>query len=179
MKTTKKRLAGEKTGSTFNVKQRNPGKLLSRRITSTCLALTLATTPFSWAWADAGYMVMQFQFELSSKPIFRQLNMAYQEGVARSQWAYYGESGKPGILVSLYSMNPREPGLFNELLFNRLEKPESEEEEGKPGGIRAVLSAILGAGIIAAYAYASGKCVEDIGNAVQDSAACDAVSSGW
>ena len=175
MKTPQKRINGAKSGPSVNATQR----LLSRQLTATCLALTLATIPFSQAWADGGYMVMQFQFELSSKPNFRQLNMAYQEGVARTHWAYYGESRKPGILVPLYSMNPREPGLFNELLFNRLGKPGAEEEEGKPGGIRAVVSAILGAGIIAAYAYATGKCVEDIGNAVQDSAACDAVSSGW
>jgi len=42
-----------------------------------------------------------------------------------------------------------------------------------------VLSTILGIGVIAAYAYATGKCIQDIGDGVNQSAACDTVSSGW
>ena len=110
-----------------------------------------------------------------ARNLTRQLNLAYQEGVGGGIWTYYSESGKPAIIVPLYSTNPRKPGLFNSL-----DKPQSEEDEGEPkAGVGVVLSAILGIGVIAAYAYATGKCVQDIGDGINQSAACDAVSSGW
>ena len=153
---------------------RKPGQRFALRVTSTFLSLALITTPLAGAFAGDGYMVMQYQFELSQKPRFRQLNLTYQEGVEASQWSYHGDA-KPGIVVPLYSMDPRKPGLFN-----RLDEPDSQGEQGdKKTGIGAILSAILGVGVLAAYAYATGKCFEDIGDAKNESAACDAVASGW
>ena len=103
-----------------------------------------------------------------------QLNFAYQEGVGVSQWSYHGDV-RPAIVVPLYSADPRKPGLFNQL-----DGPDSGNEQGgEKKGIGAVLSAILGLGALAAYAYATGKCIDDIGDADTESAACDAVASGW
>lgn len=153
---------------------REPGQRFALRVISTCLSLVLITTPLAGAFAGDGYMVMQYQFELSKNPRFRQLNLAYQEGIEGSQWSYHGDV-KPGIVVPLYSTDPRQPGLFN-----RLDDPDSKDEQGdEKTGIGAILGAILGVGALAAYAYATGKCIEDIGDAETESAACDAVGSGW
>lgn len=136
------------------------------------LALVLATMSVPGVHADDGYMVMQYQFELSKNPKFRQLNFAYQEGVGGGLWTYYSNTRKPGIVIPLYSTDPKEPGLFNSLD----ESPSENGEEGdKKMSAGAVLSTILGVGVLAAYAYATGKCVSDIANSRTESAACDAI----
>lgn len=165
-----------RSSSTAITSSHRTNQTFPRKLSATCLALVLAIAPIVGARADDGYMVMQVQFDLNKKAQFRQINMAYQEGVGTSLWSYYGETLKSGVVVPLYSLDIRNPGLFNQLLFNRLDEPESEDENEKPKtSIRAVLSGILGAGIIAAYAYATGKCVDDISNGVTDSSACEAL----
>jgi len=153
-------------------------KSLMRKLIVTSLAVTLATAPVVGALADDGFMVMQMEFNLDKKPGFRQLNLAYQEGFGTSQWFYPGEAAKPGIVIPLYSMNPRTPGLFNSL-----DSPESEEDDEPKPGIGAVLGALLGLGLLAAYAYATGKCIKDTfdydyyGDSSSGSDACEAASS--
>ena len=90
------------------------------------MTLILTTTPVARLHAEDRYLVIQYQFQLSKKPKFRQLNPANQEGVGSNLWTYSSESGKPAIIVPLYSTNPRRPGLFNSL-----DKPPSKEDEGK------------------------------------------------
>lgn len=139
-------------------------------ISALLLALVLATTPTVGVHADDGYMVMQYQFELSKNPKFSQLNFAYQEGVGGGLWTYYGSTGKPGIVIPLYSTDPKRPGLFNSLD----DSPSENDEEGeKKMSAGAVLSTILGVGVLAAYAYATGKCFSDMADSETESAACE------
>ena len=114
--------------------------------------------------------MMQYEFALGKKPGFRQLNLVYQDNFGETESFDPGYVEKSSVAIPLYSMNPRTPGIFN-----RLEDDQSGEEDESKVDIRAVVSGLVVLGVIALYTYAAVKCVEDIDNYEQNSAACEAL----
>lgn len=128
---------------------------MMRKIVVTGLTISMVAGPVTAAWADEGFMVMQYEFALSKKPEFRQLNLAYQGGFGATRSFEFEQSKQPSVVIPLYSTDSKKPGLFN-----RFDDAEAEEDGGSKIGIGAVLGALLGLGVVAAYAYAAGKCTK-------------------
>lgn len=151
---------------------------LARKVIVMCLALTIVKPPVTGALADEGHMMMQYEFELSKKPKFRQINLAYRYNFDGTTAFYHGEAAAPGVVLPLYSLNPHTPGLLN-----RLDGEKSDKDGEAKMGIGAVLGTLLGLGLIAAYAYTGVKCIQDIssydyyGDSDAASGACDAFGS--
>lgn len=148
-----------------------------RKIIAACVAVAMAFGPTGSVLADEGFMVMQYEFELSKTPKFRQINLTWQDKFGAIRPYGFEPHEQISIAVPLYSANPKRPGLFN-----RLDAEESEED-GKPKvGIGAVVATLVGLGLLAAYTYAAGKCAKHIfdgpdiyGEQDSDSRYCEAL----
>lgn len=135
--------------------QPTPKLNIARKFVVACLTITMVLGPISGAVADEGFMVMQYEFELSEKPKFRQLNLAWQDNFGAIQSFEFEQSKKPNVVIPLYSTNPKRPGLFN-----RLDSADTEEGKRSKISVGAVVSTLVGLGVLAAYAYAAGKCTK-------------------
>ena len=138
---------------TLNLFKPKPGKSLVRNVIVMWVAVFMAIAPIVGARADSGAMVIQYEFSLNKKAKFRQLNLAYQNysGLGATQSTYTGETARPGVVIPLYSLDTRSPGLFN-LLFDEerrlytfgLDSSESNDSKKGSTGVALLLVGVLG-----------------------------------
>jgi hypothetical protein len=148
----------------LNLFKPKPGKSLVRNVIITWVTVFMSIAPIIGVRADGGAMVIQYEFSLNKKAKFRQLNFAYQDfsGLGAKQSTYTGETARPGVVIPLYSMDTRSPGLIN-LLFteerqlNTFGLDSSESNDSKKGSTGVVLLLVGVMGGLAYYAISEAK----------------------
>jgi hypothetical protein len=136
------------------------------------LCILLIVVPVPQAAAQEGYLVMQYEFSLSKKPRFRQLNLAYQDNAGTASTLGEWQAPQDMMRIPLYSRDPGVPGLFN-----RLDDNDEEGDDKSGGAFGQVLAVMLGVGVIGLYVYAAGKCISEYSIFEETPNECKALSS--
>ena len=134
---------------------------LQRSITI-ALCATMLALPFQSVTAEEGYLVMQYEMSLGKKPAFRQLNLSYQDNLGTTGSMGDWRPSQERMHISLYSPNPRTPGLFNQL-----DGKTSDDDEKTEGTVGKVVGTVLGIGILGLYVYAASECVSGLADSNQ------------
>ena len=164
MKSVDPKIIPRRPARTLNLFEQKPGISLGRNVIVMWVAVFMAIAPIVGARADSGAMVIQYEFSLNKKAKFRQLNLAYQNfsGLGATQSTYTGETARPGVVIPLYSLDTRSPGLFN-LLFdeerrlNTFGLDSSESNDSKKGSAGVVLLLVGVVGGLTYYAISEAK----------------------
>ena len=85
-------LKAEQTDPAINVLKPTPRKTFVLLLVIACMATTMATAPTGGVSAGGGLMIMQYEFSLSKKPVFHQLNLAFQDDVGENPSHYLTET---------------------------------------------------------------------------------------
>lgn len=154
------------TVRTLNLIKWQYQKSFFRNVTTMWVAAFMAIAPMIGARADGGAMVIQYEFSLNKKAKFRQINLAYRSfsEFGSTQPFHSGETAGPGVIIPLYSINTRSPGMFN-LLFdsewqqNAFGLDTSESNDSKIGSTIAAL--LITGGVVGLVAYAVSEASEN------------------